>query len=123
MVLEEQAVPSDVPAGLVRDFDFVAFPDSDRDVHGAWKRVQDEQPDLFWTPRNGGHWVATRAELIEQMYGNPERFSSRTESLPRGTVPFRQPPVEIDPPEHEAYRSLLLPEFSPRAMSGLEHRA
>jgi len=90
-------IPSHVPAGLVRDFDFFAFPGSDHDVHGAWKRVQEEQPDLFWTPRNGGHWVATRAELIEQMYGDPERFSSRTESLPRGSTPFRQPPVEIDP--------------------------
>ena len=118
-----QAIPSHVPEHLVRDFDFFAFPGSDRDVHGAWKRLQDEAPELFWTPRNGGHWVATRAELIEQMYGDPERFSSRTESLPRGSTPLPQPPVEIDPPEHDDFRRILLPEFAPKAMMGLEQRA
>ena len=115
--------PAHVPDMLVRDFDFFAFPGSDNDVHGAWKRVQEEMPALFWTPYNGGHWVATRAADIELMYSDPMRFSSRTESLPRGAAPFRQPPVEIDPPDHEAFRRIILPEFSPRAMEGLEHKA
>jgi len=115
--------PDHVPDDLVRDFDFFAFPGSDSDVHRAWKRVQDENPTLFWTPRNGGHWVATRASAIEQMYADAERFSSRTESLPRGAAPFRQPPVELDPPEHAAFRALLQPEFTPGKMHTLSREA
>lgn len=115
-------VPDHVPAELIRDFDFFAFPGSDRDVHLAWKSIQKEPP-LFWTPRNGGHWVATRGRDIETIYGDSGRFSSRTESLPRDAAPFRQPPVEMDPPEHQDYRRIITPEFSPRAMAGLEQRA
>lgn len=115
--------PSHVPDELVRNFDFFDFPGSDRDVHGAWKDVQETMPRLFWTPLNGGHWVATRAYDIEQMYGDATRFSSKTESLPRGAAPFPQPPVEIDPPDHQAFRRIILPEFSPQAMDGLKDKA
>jgi cytochrome P450 len=114
--------PPHVPQQLVREFDFFTFPGSARDVHGAWKRLH-EGPDMFWTPLNGGHWVCTRADDIETMYSDALRFSSRTESLPRGATPLPQPPVEIDPPAHDGYRHIIMPEFSPRAMHGLEQRA
>ena len=35
---------------------------ADTDVHLAWRALQQAGPDIFWTPRNGGHWIATRAE-------------------------------------------------------------
>jgi len=116
------AKPGHVPEALFRPFDFFAFPGSERDVHGAWKKLH-EGPEMFWTPLNGGHWVCTRADDIETVYGDYTRFSSATESLPRGATPLPQPPVEIDPPAHDAYRRIIMPEFSPRAMQGLERRA
>jgi cytochrome P450 len=116
------AKPEHVPEALFRPFDFFAFPGSERDVHGAWKKLH-QGPEMFWTPLNGGHWVCTRADDIETIYGDYSRFSSATESLPRGATPLPQPPVEIDPPAHDAYRRIIMPEFSPRAMQGLERRA
>ena len=115
--------PPHVPQDLVRDFDFFAFPGSDVDVHAAWKCVQDQSPTLFWTPRNGGHWVATRATDIEQMYSDPEGLSSTTDALPRGAAPFPRPPVETDPPDHAAFRRIIQPEFNPREIRRFEREA
>jgi hypothetical protein len=53
-----QPVPMHVPEHLVVDFDALRPDEVERDVHLAWKRVQNENPDIFYTPRNGGHWVA-----------------------------------------------------------------
>ncbi|WP_369366469.1 cytochrome P450 [Streptomyces sp. CG4] len=58
---------------------------------------------------------------------DPETFSSRPE-LPNGTgslgvmtppTPVRAVPIELDPPEYQAYRSLLSPLFSPAAVRKL----
>ncbi len=109
------SVPEHVPADLVRDFDFFAVTPIDGDVHLGWRRLQDG-PRIFYTPRNGGHWVATRATDLEAMFGDPERFSSREATIPPAGKPIRIPLLEFDPPDHGAWRQLLIPLFSPRAV-------
>ncbi|HSV45800.1 MAG TPA: cytochrome P450, partial [Ramlibacter sp.] len=55
------SIPAHVPASLVHDFDLYNVPVDDGDYHAALKRLHEAGvPDIFWTPRNGGHWVATR---------------------------------------------------------------
>ena len=68
-------VPSHVPQELVVDFDFYTFAGGADDLHLAWKKLH-EGPEIFWTPRNGGHWIATRAEDIEEIFMNYEQFTS-----------------------------------------------
>lgn len=114
--------PSHVPEELVQDFDFFHFADSESDNYLAWKQVQSSSPRLFWTPRNGGHWVATRAEDIKLIFEDYERFSSRHESIPT-THDFRFPPVEYDPPSHLEYRKLIVPFFTPNRMGRLRQLA
>ena len=59
--------PDHVPDDAVVDLDYHTFggaadPDFAGDHQLAWKALQDsEGPDLRWTPRNGGHWIALRA--------------------------------------------------------------
>jgi hypothetical protein len=48
---------------LLIDFDFFAVKAIDGDLHRCWKQLH-AGPDIFYTPRNGGHWVYTRAEDI-----------------------------------------------------------
>ena len=43
------------------------MPGAETDVSTAWKRVQDENPDVLWTPNYWGHWVATRADDIKAL--------------------------------------------------------
>lgn len=109
--------PDHVPEKLIVDFDFYRFAESQPDVHLAWKRLH-EAPRLFWTPRNGGHWVATRGEDLKVMYSDYQRFTSNHQSIPRAQE-FLFPPVEIDPPLHADYRRIIYPAFSPKSINAL----
>lgn len=115
--------PDHVPEELVRDFDFYNIPGSADDIQAAYHRVQQENPDIFWTPRNGGHWVATRAEDIVVMQKDYARFSYRFITLPpmpEGTPP--QIPLELDPPIHAQYRRPLMVALTPSQVRSLEER-
>lgn len=112
--------PDHVPSELVRDFDFYHIPEMKVDVHLAWKQVQDHSPAIFWTPHNGGHWVATRADDIERMQIDSEVFSYNGHSIPRNVTPSY--PLELDPPEHGPVRAILNPLFSPGVIRTLELR-
>jgi cytochrome P450 len=102
--------PSHVPAELVVDFDFYRIGGAEVDPFLQIKALHD-QPQVFWTPRNGGHWVATRGEDIRRILEDHQAFSSRHVFVP--ATPDRPPsvPLEIDPPEHEKYRRLILPAY------------
>lgn len=115
--------PAHVPENLVVDFDLYAIPGSEDDVHLAFRRFQQNGPDIFWTPHNGGHWVATRAEDIEVMQRDHERFSHRRITIP--VMPPdspRQLPLELDPPEHNAYRKPLTFALLPKVVATLEDK-
>lgn len=117
------AKPDHVPEALVRDFDFYAIPGSELDIQAAYQQVQREYPAIFWTPRNGGHWVATRAEDIVVMQKDYTRFSYRNVTLPpmpKGVPP--QIPLELDPPVHAQYRRPLMQALTPSRVRELEQR-
>jgi cytochrome P450 len=111
--------PQHVPPELVVDFDYRDFPGHDSDVHLAWKRLH-AGPDLFWSPRHGGYWVATRADDIDEMQIDHARFSYRHVTIP--PQPERPPlaPLEYDPPQHGPLRSVLSPAFGPKPMQELD---
>lgn len=117
------AIPPHVPADRVRDLDLYALPGADVDVHLAWKRVQDAYPDVFFTPRYGGYWVVTRAALLEQIWPDHQRFSSRHIAIPRDPRAPRQLPIEADPPDHQYFRAPISIAASPKAVRILQERA
>jgi cytochrome P450 len=118
-------VPAHVPANLVFDFDVYNPPGADEDFHRAIKRLHDpDVPEVFWTPRQGGHWVLTRGEDIHAIFADYEHFSNHALTVPSSTqppVPLK--PIFLDPPEHTKYRALLNPWFSPKAVAALEPKA
>lgn len=116
-------LPPHVPQHLIVDFDYFHPPGADQDVHLVWKRVQETAPRIFWTPRNGGHWVATRAEDIKAIYTDWQRFSNKNYLIPKHPNPYRSLPTGVDPPEHTTYRGVLMPAFVPAAIVELEETA
>lgn len=114
--------PSHVPPHLVRDFDFMSIPADGEDIYLSWNQLRHE-PDFFWTPHYGGHWVATRHEDMEHIFKNFEQFSSEVQSLPRNVRGKPVPPIELDPPRHTAFRRLLAPFFTPKAIGELGEMA
>jgi cytochrome P450 len=117
--------PAHVPQNLVFDLDIYDVPGSDQgdtdDVHRLWKQVQDTYPKVFWTTRNGGHWILTRYDEIQQFLMKHDAFSSSENVVPQGVTPFLTP-LNLDPPEHGLLRRLLMPAFSPeRVASAIDH--
>jgi cytochrome P450 len=118
-------IPAHVPANLVFDFDVYNPPGADEDFHVALKRLHaPDVPEVFWTPRQGGHWVLTRGEDIHKVFADHEHFSNHGLTVPKSTQPaVPMYPIFLDPPEHTKYRALLNPWFSPKAVAALEPKA
>ncbi|MBG6120010.1 MULTISPECIES: cytochrome P450 [unclassified Sphingobium] len=113
--------PAHVPTERVVDFDFGAPAGAGDGPIAAFNRLHDG-PDLFWTPRNGGHWIATRASDIEFVQKHSDPFSMRRVTLPEeGRPPVL--PLELDPPVHSRYRTIINSFFTPRAVKGLQDEA
>ena len=112
--------PPHVPAELVYDLDIFNLPGAKEDVHGAWKRVQMEAPRIFWTPRNGGVWMVTRAKDIKVVQEDAEYFSMKWPLVPNNPRPYPAPPMDFEPPEHAPWRILISPAFSPKVIAEVE---
>lgn len=80
-----------------------------------------------------GFFIVTRYDLLLEVIGDPERFSSRSGPAVGGAAPAPEliaimqkgyPPVNTllsaDPPEHTRYRSLCTRAFSGRAVARIE---
>lgn len=113
------ARPAHVPPEVVVDFDYREPPGHATDVHRAWKALHGG-PDIVWTPRHGGHWIATRAADIDVMQTDHTRFSYRYMTIPKMPEAPQLAPLEYDPPDHTKYRQLLSPAFGPAVMQRLE---
>jgi len=113
--------PAHVPPECVVDFDYFHPPGMERgeDVFTALKHLH-ELPDILWTPRNGGHWIATRAEDMRWIRSEPLLFSRKESVVPAGMMHDLMPPTNIDPPYHARFRAVLNPYFTPAAVSRLE---
>lgn len=118
-------IPEHVPPERVFDYDVFRVDAPDGDFAAAMVRLRDSGvPDLFWTQRNGGHWVATDGDIIRTILEDPERFSSRAMRVPKEANP--DPPIiplMIDRPDHVQYRRLIGPAMTPAEVRKLEQRA
>lgn len=100
-------IPGHVPQHLIFDYDYIADERLQPDVLSGTVALTREAPDIFFTPRNGGHWVALAHEAAFDLARNHEVFSNAIE----GTKLI---PISLDPPDHTVYRSVLLSVFAPR---------
>lgn len=120
--------PDHVPAELMVDFDFFAVPGDVSDPAEIWHSLlRHGVPPIFYTPRNGGHWVFLSYGDVAEGYRNHEMFSTRGAQVPPiEPFPVLQP-NGVDPPEHGVFRKILAPMFTPLAVrrmtDGLQLRA
>jgi cytochrome P450 len=127
-LLYQPAAPDHVPPELIVDFDFFDVPPGMSDPVRIWHGLTERgAPPIFYTPRNGGHWVFLRYVDIVEAYRNHEMFSTRGAQVPPlEPYPVLQP-NGVDPPEHDVFRKLLAPMFTPLAVrrmtDGLQRRA
>jgi cytochrome P450 len=115
--------PDNVPADRVFDFDIYRAVPAGLDFHQHWRAVmRDASYPLMWTPHNGGHWVALRADISETVMSDSERFSNHTVLVPKETAgeAYRLIPLSLDPPEHRPFRNLLNENLGPKPLKPME---
>lgn len=118
MTVMTQSLPDNVRPEWVVDFDCFNPKGVEEDVQLAWARLHDG-PDIVWTPHNGGHWIATRAEIIEELQLDHAHFSMKHLALPKSDLDAGLLPLSSDPPQHDAYRKLIMPAFGPKPMRAM----
>lgn len=112
--------PTHVPPELIVDFDFFKIPEGQTDPAEIWHDlVRRGVPKIFYTPRNGGHWVFLEYADIVEGYRDYSKFSTFQAPIP-AIEPFPVvQPQGVDPPEHKVFRNLLAPLFTPIAIRGM----
>ncbi len=92
-----------------------------RDAIDIWNGVRETGNPLAMTERYGRAWMPVTMEAVQTVAHNTEDFSSVWVSVSRPDAPRTPaPPITSDPPEHHDHRRLLLPAFSPKAISPME---
>lgn len=114
--------PVHVDREHVYDFDIYNDAQLLSDLHASYARLHREAPPVFWTPRNGGHWIVTRHNEMVEIVGDPEYFSASEMQIPRIPNPPRFLPLNVDPPESVKYRQLLMPFFAPKSINAMADR-
>lgn len=122
--LAEQTRPDNVPNDRVHDIDMYALEGLEDGFQEAWsKACPPGTPDLIWTPRTGGHWIATNGETIHEIYSDPTRFSSEVIFLPKEAgEAYQMVPTRMDPPEHTPYRVALTKGLSAPRVRAVEEQ-
>ncbi|WP_336967472.1 cytochrome P450 [Sphingobium aromaticiconvertens] len=122
--MTDQSLRELVPA-YVKDeqiFDFDHFMDRrfEVDLQKGYSSLHAEAPDIFYTPRNGGFWVVTRYDLMEQVLRDTEHFSNRELDIPKSNSPYVMIPLNLDPPDHLPFRMALMRHFDPKTIRAME---
>lgn len=114
--------PAHIPPECIVDFDLYNIEGADKDFHRAWKKLQDPSlPPLLWTPWNGGHWIATRADDIFKIFSDYHVFSAGVALVPKEVNDkLKLLPTKLNPPEHRPYRKLINYSLTPKIVHDLE---
>lgn len=124
-------IPDHVPEAIVFDFDMYRDPDL---LTNPLPRILDllkTAPPIFWTPRNGGHWIFLSHASNFDAARDTDAFSNEAipyeqiqamkaqmpPDAPQIPLPF---PLLLDPPLHGKYRRPLQTVFSPKIINGLK---
>lgn len=128
---EAVSKPDYVDDSLVYDFDMFRDPAYVTNPHARILDLLENAPPVFWTPRNGGHWMLMSHEANFKAARDVETFSSEIipqaeiqellKLLPEGSPHIPQPiPINVDPPMHSKYRAPLQRVFSPKTINDLK---
>jgi hypothetical protein len=93
--------------------------------HATFQRLRDEDPISWWDEDGGsGFWAVTRYQDVLDVLHRAKLFSSargiRLEEMDDEELAARRTMMEIDPPQHSAYRRLVQPPFLPGVVNSYE---
>ena len=113
---------SPTPLDLGNAFEFDYFDQAQADVLPEVLAHLRATCPVAHSDAHGGAWIVSKYDDVMEIVQDPARFSSRYVGIPKdhafGGVVL--PPLNLDPPEHNRIRKLVLPFFSPPAAARLE---
>lgn len=127
--MSDLEIPSHVPAHLVRNN--YAFAMGGETAENPFERMLTEyhaDADIIYAtnayPIDMPAWILRRIEHVQAVYMDDDNFTSENLSpfpvLSGGT--WKVTPIEVDPPEHAAYRKFLTPLFTPKRLAVLDDK-
>src|ERR1700760_4986992 len=90
-----------------------------REMGAYWElanELRESCPHFYNKYSDGGYWVFTRHDAVNDIYKTPEIFSSASITPWEPDPIYRFVPTQVDAPDHIKYRRILNPWFSPKAM-------
>lgn len=117
---EKAPVPDHVPDHLVVDYNRFNAQVLRRSPHRNVHLLYQTLPPVFWTPRNGGHWLVARSSAAMRMLKRPDLFSSSPKHTKMMQRSPRTNPNQYDPPEHTEMRRIIDPFFDRPAILAME---
>jgi cytochrome P450 len=118
-------IPAHVPPELVRPIGLTEGPEFLAAPHAFMANLHDTHPPIFFSTSEhaSNAWMLIKYEDVFFVLRHPELFTTA------GATPFpRDPndyfymiPLEIDPPHHRKYRSMIDPMVSPKAVTAMEN--
>lgn len=118
-------IPEHVPRDLVRQSGIIIGPEFLADPYAFFPAMHEKFPPIFYDVGPFGNmWNIIKHEDALFVLRNSEYFSTEDATpFPRNPEDyFYFIPIEIDPPEHRKYRSIVDPFISPKAVKGWEDR-
>src|ERR1700679_797026 len=113
--------PSHVSESVVYDFDYAnAILDKNEPHLTVGRLLKESAGDIFYTPRNGGHWTVQSADLATEMLRQEELFSADPKYNENRRFSVKLLPVQVDGADHVEYRKVLGAYFAPGNMRKLE---
>ncbi|MDG2001967.1 MAG: cytochrome P450 [Novosphingobium sp.] len=121
-------IPEHVPPELAWDGDYHGFA---AETDDPFLRVGELHagPDILWTRQvgiglgssGGAGWLLTRQALMREVLFDTEHFvSGQTGMMSTIGIDWKLIPLEYNPPEHQLYRKVLEPFFSPASINALD---
>ncbi len=121
---ESSFAPAHVPPELAWDNSLARFNSELDDPFIAASRLLDGPPLVYARDAAQGRpgWVIARHALLKEAFIDWEHFSSEggMDLTMMLGVDWNLNPVNIDPPMHTAFRKVLIPFFTPKAVSHME---
>lgn len=117
-------LPGHVPADMVRSCDVLKRGYTRENPFKTMIDAIHDGPEIFYTTDVffGQGWVLRRAEDLKDVYLDTDHFSNRGLTVIASLIGenWVEIPVELDPPLHGQFRTLLNPLFSVKNISRLE---
>lgn len=105
------------PADTARKFDYHG--EALDNIFDTYAELRSKCP-VGHSDQHGGFWFVTKSDDIFAAEQDPTTFAVGPSMMFPPVSPTPLPPIDIDPPEHGAYRKILLPVFTPQELKKLE---